>query len=354
MKNTCPDYYKKFVCIADSCPDTCCAGWGVVVDGESLEKYRNFKGDYAETLRSRISVDSDGDTVFTPANGKCPFLLDNGLCEMYIELGESSLCKTCRLFPRHIAYFGARVETGLSLSCPEAARIIMESDKPIEFITEETDGFPEPTSIDPNLYFTLLEARKCSINILQNRNFSISKRIAAFLNLCNEISPLVRRKKCGEIREILKKDFFDLPEFTHSHQRAKRAFEKYFADFSLLEVLEPEWKNQLLKVEKVSTLHNIGEFEYEYENLMIYFIFRYFMLAVFDGDLMTKAKFAAVSFLMIYRLQAVNQNEKSERIKVMQKYSKEVEHSALNMEFLEAQIKKSRYYGFDNLINILR
>ena len=34
MLNTVPDYYKKFSCIADKCPDTCCAGWEIVVDDE--------------------------------------------------------------------------------------------------------------------------------------------------------------------------------------------------------------------------------------------------------------------------------------------------------------------------------
>lgn len=32
-----PDYYKKFRCIADKCPDTCCSDWQIVIDDESLE-----------------------------------------------------------------------------------------------------------------------------------------------------------------------------------------------------------------------------------------------------------------------------------------------------------------------------
>ena len=127
MLNTFPDYYKKFSCIADKCPDTCCAGWEIVVDEESFEKYKALNGGYADKIRSLISVDSDGDRIFTPNGNRCPFLLDSGLCEMYIELGHDCLCRTCRQFPRHETYFGARKETGISLSCPEAARLITES-----------------------------------------------------------------------------------------------------------------------------------------------------------------------------------------------------------------------------------
>ena len=40
MQITRPDYYKEFTCIADVCPDTCCAGWQIVIDEKSLKKYR--------------------------------------------------------------------------------------------------------------------------------------------------------------------------------------------------------------------------------------------------------------------------------------------------------------------------
>ena len=40
MKNIYPSYYKKFRCVADKCPDTCCAGWEVVVDPPSERRSR--------------------------------------------------------------------------------------------------------------------------------------------------------------------------------------------------------------------------------------------------------------------------------------------------------------------------
>ncbi len=346
MKNTFPNYYKDFRCIADKCPDTCCAGWEVVVDGDSLEKYSSLTGGYADILRSRITVDSDGDSIFAPVKGKCPFLLDNGLCEMYIEIGKESLCRTCRLFPRHITYFGARIETGISLSCPEAARLILQ-DKKIEFETEESDGFPEPTSIDPNLYFTLLEARKISIDILQNKKFSIEKRISAFLEICNEISPFIRRNNCSEVREIIRKDFLLQKDYPFNQSRAKRLNAKLLKDFSELEMLDTQWKSAL---EDAFSVTEIKGCENEFENLMVYLVFRYFMLAVFDRNLLVKVKFAVVSFLVIRKLVSCTEN-KSERIDAIQKFSKEVEHSSLNMDFLENQIKKSRCYSVENIIN---
>lgn len=352
MTNTFPAYFKKFVCIADKCPDTCCAGWQIVVDPESLERYGSLKGDYAEKIRSLIAVDEDGDSIFIPKNNRCPFLLENGLCEMYCELDHDALCRTCRQFPRHMTYFGARVETGISLSCPEAARLIMESPEPITFETEETHGSILPTAIDPNLYFTLLSARKTAINILQNREFAIESRIISFLLFCEKASALIRKKEFEEVRALNAKDFENADSPVHSPLRAKKALAKYFADFKSLEMLDSSWKEALEKAEN-ARVPEAKSIEWEYEHMMIYFVFRYFMTAVFDGSLLPKAKFAAVAFIIIRRLQAEVIGSKTERVSAMQKYSKEVEHSSSNMEFINSAIKKSRFYSVENLINIL-
>ena len=42
--------------------------------------------------------------------------------------------------------------------------------------------------------------------------------------------------------------------------------------------------------------------EYEYENLLVYFIYRYLLKAVFDCDVLTKVRFAAVSYVIIRQL----------------------------------------------------
>ena len=153
MKNIYPSYYKKFRCVADKCPDTCCAGWEVVVDPPSERRYRAESAPIGDKLRDVLTVDEDGDTVFRSEGGRCPFLLGSGLCELYCELGEQALCRTCERFPRFECVLGSRREAGLSLSCPEAARLIFETEEPTEFVTEETDEPAEPNSIDPTVYF---------------------------------------------------------------------------------------------------------------------------------------------------------------------------------------------------------
>ena len=46
MKLRTPDYFDEFKCIADKCEDTCCAGWGIVIDDKSYEKYLSIEGKF--------------------------------------------------------------------------------------------------------------------------------------------------------------------------------------------------------------------------------------------------------------------------------------------------------------------
>lgn len=352
MKNTYPAYYKKFSCIADKCPDTCCAGWDVVVDSESLEKYADLNTPYGEKIRSLITKDEDGDSIFVSKNGRCPFLLSNGLCEMYKELGHGNLCRTCRMFPRIINAFGARTETGISLSCPEAARLIFESSDPVTFETEDTDGGIIPSDFDAELYCTLLEARKKAIAVIQQRNFSIEQRICAFAEYSQALQQLIDDDLFEEAKKLDANGFLAHSN-TYSASKSKRALNKIFSDFGSLEFINPDFSD---KLSKAQTFDVQGFFvpDWEYEHLMVYFIFRYFITAAYDYDLLTKVKFSVVSFIAVKRLHAsLDALTKEQRVEISQKYSKEIEHSSNNMEFVFRSIKKSRYYGVHNLVNIL-
>ena len=52
MQYIIPHYYKKFVCIGGDCPDTCCAGWQIMIDPASLKKYRQTKGRLGSRLHN--------------------------------------------------------------------------------------------------------------------------------------------------------------------------------------------------------------------------------------------------------------------------------------------------------------
>lgn len=52
MIYTVPEYYNQFQCLASACPATCCAGWQIVIDEKTQEKYRNYKGSFGNRLKN--------------------------------------------------------------------------------------------------------------------------------------------------------------------------------------------------------------------------------------------------------------------------------------------------------------
>ena len=172
-----PDYYPKFKCTADKCEATCCAGWQIVIDEDSLKRYEAEDREYGDTLRKKIDW---AECVFLQDGRKrCAFLKENNLCEMYEQLGEESLCFTCTNYPRHIEAFENLREITLAVSCPEVARILLEQKEPVCFVEEETEEEDEEDEdFDPFLFSYLEDARGIILNILQDRSLSIPVRAA--------------------------------------------------------------------------------------------------------------------------------------------------------------------------------
>ena len=69
----------------------------------------------------------------------CAFLNEENLCDLYKALGPDALCDTCKSYPRHTEEYEGLRELSLSLSCPEAAKIILSCKEPVRFLEEETD-----------------------------------------------------------------------------------------------------------------------------------------------------------------------------------------------------------------------
>ena len=125
MKIYAPKYYKDFRCIADACEHSCCIGWEIDIDTDTMKTYRKLKGSYAPAIRKSISM--DGTPHFKlRENGRCPHLDERGLCRIILHVGEDYLCDICREHPRFYNFTDA-LEIGLGMSCPEAARLILSS-----------------------------------------------------------------------------------------------------------------------------------------------------------------------------------------------------------------------------------
>ena len=68
MKQVWPNYYSRFSCIAQNCKHTCCAGWEIDVDKDTLAYYQTVEGEIGKRLRENIIMDADGNAQFRLSN----------------------------------------------------------------------------------------------------------------------------------------------------------------------------------------------------------------------------------------------------------------------------------------------
>lgn len=176
-----PSYYNQFKCIGSECEDTCCAGWKVAVDKESFNKYRKItSGPLNEELKKNISRERKKPSemhygkIKMDSNGACTLLSEDGLCKIQSELGEEYLCRTCATYPRHTTPVDERLEKSMTVSCPEAARLILLNPNGIDFIVEEEEVNKRLMTTTAPYFWDL---RMFAIELLQTRSATIEERL---------------------------------------------------------------------------------------------------------------------------------------------------------------------------------
>lgn len=316
MKIVKPTFYKNFKCIAGDCPDSCCQGWEVDADSDSLEYYKTLDNslEIKKRIDSVLSKDEFDNTIFTLApKNRCPFLNDENLCDMHIAIGGEHTPYTCRTFPRFIYDFGATREIGISFSCPVASDMMYNTES-FDFETDINSDLPTLNDIDAEKYFLLYKGRAEAYKIAKDKNKSIRKRLNDLLDL----GVLLQEKL-----------------FPYDEGGDDIAF---FDVFKNPELINPEWKE---KVENFS-LKQVSDTQSN-ENILMYFLYKYLMQAVYDDDALSKIKMALLGVLINTYF-----GEDSWTVHL---WSKETEHSQYNMDRYKKLLKNADCLSVTELKN---
>lgn len=306
MKIVKPTFYMNFKCIAGDCPDSCCQGWEVDADSDSLEYYKTLDNslEIKKRIDSVLSKDEFDNIIFTLAPKKrCPFLNDENLCDMHIAIGGEHTPYTCRTFPRFIYDFGATREIGISFSCPVASDMMYNTES-FDFETDINSDLPTLNDIDAEKYFLLYKGRAEAYKIAKDKNKSIRERLNDLLDL----GVLLQEKL-----------------FPYDEGGDDIAF---FDVFKNPELINPEWKE---KVENFS-LKQVSDTQSN-ENILMYFLYKYLMQAVYDDDALSKIKMAVLGVLINTYF-----GEDSWTVHL---WSKETEHSQYNMDRYKKLLKSA-------------
>ena len=355
-----PHYYDKFSCTAEQCPDTCCAGWQIVIDENSLEKYSNVSGDFGIRLLNSINW---REGIFEQYEKRCSFLNAENLCDIYKELGADALCDTCRLYPRHIEEFENLREFSLSLSCPVVAKMILQCQESVRFLEEEDEKEEceeDFEDFDFLLFDCLLEVREKLFSIVQNRTIPIEKRMYCVLKIAKNLQTaldegeLFERDFMAEIELCLQEKAED---FSGNLYEIVQAFRK---DLLRLEVLREEWKTNLKAADnlfqkgetwyvekrdryKAEIKNTIGQEQWDIykEQLLMFFLYTYFCGAVYDDMIYSKGVLSVISVFWIEEITfwswAADEGQIEEKnlLETAYRYAREIEHSDENLNLLE-------------------
>lgn len=123
------EFYDNFKCIADKCSFSCCKGWDISVDSDTYSKWKNNSEQMQFDFCKNIKVTKGKEAKYSIKMGthkSCPFLNENGLCNIVIQSGEEYLSNTCKTFPRLENDFADMKEYSLSCACPEVVDFLSE------------------------------------------------------------------------------------------------------------------------------------------------------------------------------------------------------------------------------------
>lgn len=299
MKIYTPNYYKKFRCIAGECKHSCCIGWEIDIDEETLEFYEAMEGKEGKALLASICYEQTPHFKLNDG-ARCYNLREDGLCEIICQHGESALCDICADHPRFRNFFQNFTEEGLGLCCEEVARIIINEQEPFSISTDAKKADEEERFC--------LKLRAKAFGILQNREKTIKER---FSELAKEFGFSFDFKLSEIVSLYLSLERLD-ETWTEYLEELKDFDEKIFQDEA---------------------------YSIKLENLACYFVFRHFSDGIYDGDYNERIRFCLAScYLIGAQVQSGKDIEEVARM-----YSSEVEYSEENMEKI---IKiKGKYYG---------
>ncbi len=362
MKVCRPDFYREFQCIGSECTDTCCAQWEIEVDETSAERYAEDRGPLAEDFKKFLVRKEDENYFRLTEEKRCPFLNEQNLCRMILTMGEEVLCDICREHPRFYHWFGDYTEVGLGLCCEEAGRLLFSRKPPAGFELlsdgmEEDGANPE----EDEWVELLLAAREQLICMLQNRELSLNERMGRMLTFAETVQPFLDEEDLEEMESWLenwrKGDSNQFVDETAGPDWSEASLRGMLSFYERLESLDGTWPEQMRKLRDClpELVHQLPAFmeaaeeagrACDYEHLLVYFVYRYFMEAVYDSNILSPLRFAAVSLQVILLLDADCWNSTGsftlkDRIRLAKWYSKEIEYCPDNMELLAERLEES-------------
>ncbi len=328
-----PSCFSAFHCLAGNCPHTCCADWEVPIDSDTAAEYATLPGPLGVQLRRALRQDEEGVLCF-PLKGRfCPFLDEDGLCRIQKELGESHTGLICRTHPRFFNDYGPLREAGLCASCPEAARLVLAED--LTLLAQSTPEIPAEEA--PPLLAPLLAARETALRLLRRRSLPPERRLELLLLFSNELQLLLDNGAPEEVQALCALYEETPPESLPPLRPGCGGADCCLTLLMEQEHLRQDWTDLLSEAAhrlSAGTLPAQGPPERLAERAAVYFLYRHWLRAVWDGDALSWGEFVVFATASVCLLSA-SQDGGGSFPDLLRRFCLETEHSAGNLDLLQ-------------------
>lgn len=393
MKVLKPFYYDDFKCIAGDCIDNCChAEWEISIDKKTYKKYRKLKGQWGNKINNNIGrIRSNiSDLRYGKIKLKdkgCSLLDEKGLCTIHANLGVGYLCNTCKVYPREITKFGEIYERNLFMSCPEVARYFVRHKENFYFNMGEEElsdldkDYIIDKSYDEKLYNLLWDSRSLAMEIIQFKEIEIWKRIIFLKILTDKVQKLIDEENYENYEKVLntfrneitnidvinsldKIKFVEDVKFdfiqsiiNKSSQLKRVKYSELINDYyEMFNATDDKKENLKLLFEKEREFNIfLKDYENILENLLIYLIYEYFMVALYSEDLNKQVNKVIITYSMIKMLllgrwfKNNKELEEDDFVEVFYVFSRVIEH---NSTFLNKIYEGVKEVGYDKIAYI--
>ena len=364
-----PKYMEKFKCIGSECTDTCCAGWDINIDENSLERYKNSTGVLKRLVDGKFLVGDTNNDFFNAGymilkdGSMCPFLNENMLCDIHGGVGEENLCITCKSYPRIFNIVDGIYEKSALASCEEICRLALMSKEKMEFI--EVDENLDEDNIEirriidteafagtESLIQYFWEIRILSINIIQCSEYSIDERLSILKRFYSKIDSLKLEGDWEGLEEFFEdysKGIFNYQEYIKESLKVDERFSAIIGDNDIIKKIRSprlkkyaeDYRNNIL-LDRNKDLYNditekieeiLKDYAYVLENYLVNQIFKDLIPFNKGEDMMESVNVLINTYKLIKEYLKGRIYKSKERImaedvvSVIQAISKDLEHN---------------------------
>lgn len=189
--NILPSFYHLFECIGTKCVNTCCAGWTVTLDSDTVHYYESQTDDFGTFIKQNLTEQNDEKAIVLTDTKRCPFLSTEGLCQIYMHYGEEHMSRTCKEFPRRRWILDNNSICTFSLSCEQVLRLLYQLPSPFRCAAE---GDTEITTMDHLRIYELAQFIAWGIELLQEPSIPLGAALGTVSYVGLEVADCF--KKC--------------------------------------------------------------------------------------------------------------------------------------------------------------